>query len=193
MASLPSPLLSPEQYLELDSRSDRPSEYYDGVMYPIEATTFNHSRICIDLSSILGQKLRNTSCEALGPTVRVLLPNKRYAYPDVLIVCGKLERDDAKYQTALNPIAIMEVLSPSTEDFDRGGKADLYRGIPSLKEYVILAQDRILVQRYTKRGERHWNLQEFTEADEVLRLESVNVDIPLHQIYERVEFDPPAE
>lgn len=190
MASLPSPLLSPEQYLELDSRSDRPSEYYDGVMYQIEATTANHSRIQGNLSGYLRQIFRKTPCESLGPTIRVLLPNKRYAYPDILVVCGKISFDDKAYQTVLNPGVIIEVLSPSTEDFDRGGKADLYRGIASLKEYVIVAQDRILVQRYTRTGERQWTLREFSQADEVLRLDSVNVDIPLSEIYERVEFEP---
>ena len=190
MASVPTPFLRPQDYLELDSHAERPSEYYDGAIYPIEATTLNHSRILVKLTRFLDQALEGKPCEVMGPTVRVRLPNKRYAYPDVLVVCGKIELDSPDYQTVLNPAAVIEVLSPSTQDFDRGGKADLYRGIPTVKEYVIVAQDRLFVQRYTRQAEHRWSLDEFTGPDAVLRLESAEVDIPVREIYERVEFEP---
>ena len=183
-----------EQYLEWDSCAERPSEYYDGVMYPIEATSFRHGRIQQNLTFGIRRRFdeASSSCEVLGPTIRVRLPNKRYAYPDVVIVCGQIERDDKKYDTLLNPTAIVEVLSPSTADFDRGGKADLYRAISTLKEYVIVAQDRMLVQRYGRQGEEDWHLQQLSRPESLLRLESIGVEIQLREIYKRVDFESEA-
>ena len=188
MVSLPSPLLSPEQYLEIDSRAELPSEYYDGVMYPIEATTFRHDDIQSNLSGFVKPALRNSTCHSHGPTVRVRLPNKRYAYPDLFVVCGKIEREDKKYDTALNPVVIFEVLSPSTGDFDRGGKADLYRAIPTVRDYVIIAQDEVLVQRYARQEAGKWLLETFDSIADILHLDSIGLKIPLSEIYLGVDF-----
>jgi Uma2 family endonuclease len=190
VASQPTPFLTPEQYLELDSRADRPNEYYDGVMYPIEATTVRHSRIHFNMSGLLYQALANSPCEGLGSAVRVKLPNKRYAYPDMIVVRGRTEMEDEKYDTVLNPTVVIEILSPSTADFDRGGKAEMYRAIPSLKEYVIIAQDRARVEWYSREREHRWILEELTGLAAILRRETVGVEVPLGKIYERVEFDP---
>jgi len=193
MASQTSPLLSPEQYLEIDSRAERPSEYYDGVMYPIEATSLRHGRIQQNIAFGLRQRLQGPSpCEAHGPTIRVKLPNKRYAYPDVVVVCGKIEVDAKKYDTVLNPTVVVEILSPSTADFDRGAKANLYRAIPTLRDFVIVAQDRMLVQLYKRQQDDVWTLLQFSQADSRLPLDSIGVQFALQEIYERVEFDPEA-
>ena len=159
MASAPSPLLlSPEQYLEIDSRAELPSEFYDGVMYPIEATSFRHGDIQSNLGTFVKLALRDSPCYSYGPAIRLKLPNQRYTYPDLFVVCGKTEREDKKYDTALNPVVIFEVLSPSTGDFDRGGKADLYRAMPTVRDYVIIAQDEVLVQRYARQDGDKWLL-----------------------------------
>ena len=179
--------MSRELYLELDSQAELPSEYYDGVMYPIEAASLRHSRIQQSISRLVFRALGNSPCQVHGPTVRVRLPNKRYAYPDLLVVCGKIELE--KYDTVLNPVVIVEILSPSTGDFDRGGKADLYRAMASVRDYVIIAQDRPLVQRYTRQPGEKWLLEIFESLDAVLRLESIGADVPLSEIYERVDFD----
>ena len=187
MSSLPSPLVSRELYLELDSQAEVPSEFYDGVMYPIVATSMRHSVIQLNVAGSVRQALRGSSCQTLGSTVRVRLPNHRYAYPDLLVVCGKIELE--KYDTVLNPVVIVEILSPSTGDFDRGGKADLYRAMATVRDYVIIAQDRLLVQRYTRQPGEKWLLEIFESVDAVLRLESIGVAVPLSEIYERVDFD----
>lgn len=193
MASVPSPFLTPEQYLEIDSRAELPSEYYDGVMYPIEATSVRHSDIQFNFRLAIRKRFNSASpCKSVGPTVRAKLPNSRYAYPDIIVVCGKMDLDDKKYDTILNPTVIVEILSPSTGDFDRGGKAELYRALPSLKDYVIVAQDRPRVEWYARQGERRWILEELTGTDAVLRLDSIGVEIPLTEIYEGVNFDPEA-
>ena len=189
MASSRSPFLSSEQYLELDSRAELPSEYYDGVMYPIEATTFRHGDIQMNTSRVVQLALLDSPCRAKGPTIRVKLPNQRYAYPDLFVVCGKIEREDKKYDTALNPVVIFEVLSPSTGDFDRGGKADSYRAMPSVREYVIIAQESLFLQRYSRQDAGKWLLETFDSIDAILRLESIGIEVPLSEIYRGVEFD----
>jgi Uma2 family endonuclease len=189
MASAPSPILSPEQYLKIDSRAEQPSEYYDGVMYPVGATTFRHTQIQYRLANFLDQALRDASCEVGGRGVRVLLPNRRYAYPDVVAVCGGVEYEDKKYKTVVNPTLLVEVLSPSTGDFDRGGEADMCRAIPSLRDYLIIAQDHPRVQHFALRNGK-WIWEELTEMDAVVHFESIGVRIRLAEIYDRIRFDP---
>lgn len=131
MATAPSPFLSPQQYLELDSRDQRPGEYYDGQMPVVEATTLSHSLIQLNLGEFLLAKLRGTQCKGLGSTLRVQIPKRPYYHPDFVVVCGKPQL--AAYDTVQNSTIIIEILSDSTGNFDRGDKCDMYLTTPSLK------------------------------------------------------------
>ena len=125
----------------------------------------------------------------MSATCRVRCEASRlYTYPDVVVACGEPRFEDEELDTLLNPTVIVEVLSPSTEGYDRGRKFELYRRLESLREYVLIAQDRVHVERYTKQGE-FWVLAEEQQIDRTLRLESIGCEIPLAEVYDRVRFE----
>ena len=189
MSAFPTPFLTPEQYLDLDRRSDRPSEYHDGEIFPIETAGVRHGRIGINLTLALDKHLEGGPCQLIGATVRVRIPNtKRYTYPDQIVGCDRLEFEDKNRDTLLNPVLLFEVLSPSTEGYDRGEKFRLYRSIPSFKEYVLVSQDQVMIELFRREDEKNWHFQVITDLDAVLHLESVQVDIPLREIYAKVDF-----
>ena len=188
MGALPCPLLTIEQYLELDRCSERHSEFHDGEMFPIETSGLNHGRIGINLTKAIDSGLENKPCQLIGSTVRVRIPNSiRYAYPDLIVACGVLEFEDQKRDTLLNPTVLIEILSPSTEGFDRGEKFALYRTIPSFQEYILVSQNRVLVERFRRQNEHNWHFEEITDLDASLRIESLGIAIPAREIYARIE------
>ena len=192
MAAFSAPLLTPEQYLELDRRAERRSEFHDGQMFPIEASTLSHVRIQGNLYRALRDVLTESSpCEVLMSSLRVRIPlNKGYTYPDLIVACGKLELEDNEQDTLTNPTVLFEVLSPSTAGFDSGEKFRLYRSLPSFKEYVLVSQNRVLVEHYLREGTRNWRFEVITELDATLRLSSISVDIPMREIYQRIDLAP---
>jgi Uma2 family endonuclease len=188
MASLPTPFLTPERYLEHDRQTERPSEYHDAQMFPIETATISHGRIQGNLYTALRERLQNTTCEAFVSSVRVSIPRfKRYTYPDLILACGTLELEDENRDTLINPIVLFEILSPSTAGFDRGEKFALYRSLPSLQEYVMVSQDRVMIEHYRCENEQNWHLEAITDLDGCLRLGAVECSIPLREIYAKVD------
>ena len=124
----------------------------------------------------------------MSSEMKVRTPDaESYCYPDVIIICGKAEYEDERQDVLLNPVVIIEILSPSTEAWDRGGKFERYQTIPSLREYLLVAQDKARIEKYTVEGKR-WVLDTCSGADDTLRIESASIEIPLSEIYERVEF-----
>ena len=127
----------------------------------------------------------------MGSTMRVAVTRKKYCYPDLVVACG--EPVLAKYDTLLNPTIIIEILSKNTENFDLGRKADMYRSIPSLQEYVVIEQVRAGAKRYLRQLRQEWILKEVSGVDSILPLESIQIEIPLSEIYHRIELDPEPE
>ena len=157
-------------------------------MFPIETPGLNHGRIGINLTKAIDSGLENRPCQLIGSTVRVRIPNSiRYAYPDLIVACGVLGFEDKKRDTLLNPTVLIEILSPSTEGFDRGEKFALYRTIPSFQEYVLVSQNRVLVERFRRQNEHNWQFEEITDLDASLRIESLGIEIPAREIYARIE------
>ncbi|HEY3741445.1 MAG TPA: Uma2 family endonuclease [Bryobacteraceae bacterium] len=187
MASLPTPFLTPAQYVELDDRAECPLEYVDGGVFEIEAGTPNHGQIQANLTAAVGIRLRKSQCTALGQAVRVRVPSGRYFHPDLSVVCGKLDLLPDK--TVLNPIVVFEILSDSTADYDLGRKGILYRSIPSLKEYILVDQSRAWVQRWNRQPDS-WHVDEFSGLEAALPIAALDVEIPVAEIYDRIEFDP---
>jgi Uma2 family endonuclease len=186
MAANVAPFLSPEEYLEIDSKNDRPSEYFRGQMVPIEDSTRDHTLIATNLSTAISISLqgKNAKCLCYGHTLRVHMPDTGlYAYPDIVVTCG--EEKFERYDTLRNPILIIEVLSPSTQDYDRGGKFASYRSIPSLEEYWTVAQDRAHVDRWTIVN-AHWTLTEYSRPEDVIVCP--NLEIALSNIYRDIQF-----
>ena len=188
MAANPAPFISPEEYLEIDSKRDRPSEYLDGKMVPVEDSTRDHSLIATNLTVAISSSLRKkgSKCLTYTHTLRVHTPNTGlYAYPDLVMTCG--EEKFGSYDTLLNPIFIVEVLSPSTQDYDRGGKFVAYRSIPSLQEYWTVAQDRIQVERWTIVN-GHWTLTEYNAPEQLIS--RPDLEVSLADIYRDIQFEP---
>lgn len=122
--------------------------------------------------------------------MRVWIPKTRlYTYPDLIVVCGEPEFLDDEFDTLLNPILVVEILSESTESYDRGDKFESYRSVPSLKEYVLTAQNRPHLEKYVKHGDGFWMLSEADGLDSTILLESINCNLPLVDIYDKVNFD----
>jgi Uma2 family endonuclease len=183
---------TPEEYLALERKAPYKSEYYRGEIFAMSGVSREHNQIAGNIYRSLGNQFEDRPCEAFIADLRVrVLPTGLYTYPDVAALCGEPRFEDEEVDTLLNPSLVVEVLSPSTEDYDRKKKFDHYRRIDSLREYVLVSQDRVRVERFTRQG-RDWLLTIFERRDETLGLASVNAEIPLRAIYARVEV-PDAE
>jgi Uma2 family endonuclease len=184
---------TPEQYLALERHAEFKSEFYDGFLYAMAGASREHNLIASNLNRVIGNQLVDRPCEVYIADMRVAIgPAGPYVYPDVVALCGEPRFLDDQFDTLLNPTVVVEVLSPSSEAHDRGHKFARYRRIASLQEYVVVAQDRAMVERYARRGE-DWLLTAWSDLADVLRLDSIGCEVPLREIYARVEFPPEAE
>ena len=177
-----------EEYLEMENAAVEKSEYYKGEIYAMSGAKLTHNIIYKNVFGELYLKLKGRSCQPYGSDLRIHIPNNTlFTYPDITIICGKVETlNDDKYN-ALNPTIIIEILSPSTKNYDRGDKFKLYRDIPSLKEYILINSTGIGVEAYRIIEKGHWELQEYTDIKEILLLPNINFSITLQEIYEGVE------
>jgi Uma2 family endonuclease len=193
MSPLAQPRLTPEEYLALERQAKHRSEYVNGRVCAMAGASRAHNLIVGNTFSELRAQLRGRPCEAYVNDMRVKVsPTGLYTYPDVVALCGEPRFEDTQMDTLLNPNVIIEVLSDSTEGYDRGEKFAHYRRLQSLQEYVLIAQDKARVEHYARAGE-HWMLTEVSSLEGVLTLASVGCAIPLHEIYERVEFPSPED
>jgi Uma2 family endonuclease len=189
MSAVPKQYLTPQEYLALERRAERKSEYLRGEMFAMTGASREHNLIAANVSRELGQQLRERPCEVYQAGMRVKVSvTGLYAYPDVTVECGEPQFEDAEVDTLLNPTVLVEVLSPSTADYDRGGKATHYRSLPSLQEYILISQDRALVEHYARQGPDQWLLTERHSLDDTLVLKSIHCRLPLTEIYLKVRF-----
>ncbi len=189
--------LSPEEYLAYDWDADSRNEYLDGRIIEITAASPRHSLILANLTGSLVSQLRSKECRVYCPGLRVAAARLRrqanYFSPDLVVQCGELETDeDRQGLRMLNPTLIVEVLSPSTADYDRGTKWEHYRHIASLQDYLLVAQDEPRIERFTRHGERFWLFSELTELEDILQFDSVGCTLALRDVYEKA-FDTPAD
>jgi len=183
---------TPEQYLELERKALYKSEYVNGHIFAMSGASRPHNLIAGNVFGELRPQLRGRPCEAYVSDMRVKVsPTGLYTYPDIAVVCGEILLDDAHNDTLLNPVVLIEVLSPSTEAYDRGEKFAHYRRLASLQEYVLIAQDKVRVEHFKRQGDQ-WVLTEISDIEGVLRLPAIECQVTLKDIYERVEF-PSAE
>jgi Uma2 family endonuclease len=193
MSAVPvEPFYMPEEYLALERAAPTKSEYFNGRIYAMAGASREHNLLAGNLFAVLHSRLRERPCEVFMGDMRVrIAATDAFTYPDVVVACGdiRIQRDD-HLDTLLNPVVIVEVLSPSTEAFDRGDKFAHYRRLESLQEYALVAQDRTRVEQFTRQGEQ-WLLTERAGLDAALELPAIQSAVPLREIYRRVEF--PAE
>jgi len=188
MASNPVAKVTEEQYLALDRAAEIRSEFLDGEMFAMAGASLEHLRLQQNISSGLDLVLRGKGCEVFGSDMRVRVSHRMYVYPDVTVVCGNPMLADDRRDILVNPTVLFEVLSPSTQTYDRAVKSQRYRTIESLREYVVVAQDQVLVEHYVRQNDNTWNLQDLTSLDQELKLASIGASLTLRRIYDRIEF-----
>nr|WP_026098654.1 Uma2 family endonuclease [Oscillatoria sp. PCC 10802] len=185
---------TPEEYFALEETAEYKSEYHSGEIIPMTGGTTNHNKIALNLSAHLKFALRGKDYEIYMGDVRLSLPRYgRYVYPDIMVIQGKPVYEGAGTTTVTNPLLIVEVLSKSTSNYDKGDKFLYYRSLPDLREYVMIDQYTYHVEQFAKTSEGQWFLSEFESADALLSLSSVEFQIPLSEIYERVNFEESGE
>ncbi|MFN8454509.1 MAG: Uma2 family endonuclease [Anaerolineae bacterium] len=190
MVAKPQKYYSPEEYLALEELAEYRSEYYRGEIFAMSGGSVNHNRIAKNVVVALDAALTGKPCETFITDMRLLVKkNGLYTYPDVMIVCGRLQFAKGRTDTLTNPTVIIEVLSESTQAYDRGAKFELYRALETLQDYLLIDQSRVYVEYFHKLEDGRWLLAEFNELDGVLLLEAVVVELPLSRVYERVEWE----
>ena len=182
--------MTPGEYLALEkSVLDTKYEFFDGEAFAMVGAGRNHYRINVNLTVELGGKFKadKSTCNLFSNDMRVKIA-ENYVYPDIVIYCGDAEFEDDEFDTLTNPVVIMEILSDSTEVFDRGKKFAYYQTIPTLQEYILVSQKECRVEQYTRSGDG-WLYRSYKGADRILKMESVNCELPLSEIYWEVEFE----
>ncbi|MCB0104629.1 MAG: Uma2 family endonuclease [Caldilineaceae bacterium] len=176
-----------DEYLALEEHADTKSEYFKGQIFAMSGGSVNHSRIAVNVMVELGNDLQTTPCEPFNSDLRIWIrAHDLFTYPDISVICGNPDFYHTRTDTVTNPVVIFEVLSPSTQDYDRGQKFECYRSIPSLRDYVIIHQEKIAVEHHHKVGLNRWLLTEYTDPDETLLIESIDFALPIRRIYARV-------
>jgi len=187
MSSQPTSYLTPEEYLALERQAEYKNEYVDGEVVAMTGASRKHNLIVFNIAREISQQLKGRPCEGYSGDMRVRIPSTRlYTYPDVVIVCGEPQFEDDYVDTLLNPTVIIEVLSESTELYDRGKKFGFYRTIPSLAEYLLIAQDEQRIEQYTKQQDGRWLLSEYRSTDDVAEMASIQCELALKEVYDKV-------
>jgi len=179
------PAITADQYLELERASEMRHEFLDGLMYAMAGKSRDQSRICFNLSGITHAQLKENACEGFSPNMKVRAGiGGLYAYPDLMIVCGEARFHDQQGDVLLNPTVIFEVLSPSTEKYDRGEKFRRYSTqIESLKDYVLVSQDQMRIEHHHRESDGTWTLNVASGPGGVLSLPSIESHLSLGDVY----------
>ncbi len=185
---------TPQEYYALERDAAYKSDYYQGEIFNMSGGTANHSLISVNLGREVSTRLKGKPCRAYESNLRlVVLATGLRCYPDLSVYCGPLQFDleDKSGETATNPTLVFEVLSKSTEGYDRGLKSENYRQIPSLRAYVLVSQVKAHVEIFERQPNGQWLFRESNGLDAVLTLHAIGIDLPMSEIYAGVEFPPP--
>jgi len=181
---------SPDEYRELEETVEFRNEYRDGEIVPISGGSINHSRIIRNLSRVLGNLLEGQPYELFHNDLRLWIPRyRRGTYPDVMVIEGEPVFNEGRSDEILNPMLIVEVLSKSTNNFDKDDKFRFYRSIPELREYVLVSQYEFLVEQYIKTDSNEWLFREYEGETATVSFASVGVQMSMSEIYVKVVFE----
>ncbi|MBZ0300384.1 MAG: Uma2 family endonuclease [Anaerolineae bacterium] len=190
MTSAPQEVWTPQSYLNFERESAEKHEYLDGDIYLMAGASANHNLIVGNLYASLHAQLRQRPCVVYPSDMRLKIrETDLYTYPDISVVCDAPRFEDAQRDTLLNPTVIIEVLSPSTESYDRGKKFQHYRTLDSLQEYILVAQDSPRIERYLRQPDGQWLFADATQMDGRLELPSISCTLLLSDVYEKVTFE----
>jgi len=185
MSTLTKTFLTPEAYLEIERKADYKSEYCNGEMFAMAGVSRRHDAIGVQLQFLLSQHLRRKKCRVNSSSMRILVtPAGLYTYPDLSVVCEEPRYTDSTVDTLVNPAFVVEILSPSTEAYDRGKKAKLYRAMPSLLEYLLIEQDSYDVELYRRQADGTWSVIEAGGLDSSIELTTIGYTLQLRELYE---------
>lgn len=197
MSALPKTKLNytPKEYLEFERSSVERHEFWDGQIFQMAGESLSHSRICVNLTREASFGLLGKACEALTPNMKVRTSTASlFSYPDLTIVCGEPQFHDKKKDVVINPQMIFEVLSPSTEKYDRGKKFQRYKlGNETLTDYILISQETVLVEHFHKDLNDNWIYENYNELSDVLRFTEIELEITLEKLYDRVRLQPLIE
>ena len=181
---------TPAEYLELEEKAEYKSEYNNGQIFPMTGGSTNHNKIALNLSSALNFAFSEQDYEVYMGDVRLWIPDKKiYTYPDAMVTEGETQYFSNRTDTITNALIIAEVLSKSTQGYDRQAKFADYRTIPGFQEYLLIDQTRIYVEQYAKTGEKRWELRVYNAEDEEISLSSIPLQISLKKLYNKVNFE----
>jgi Uma2 family endonuclease len=193
MATQPKHRLSPEEYLVRERLAPTKSEYYRGEVFAMAGASERHNLIVTNLVLSLGTSLRGRECRVYSSDMRVLVCDTGlYTYPDVVVVCGKPILADTEGDVLTNPVLLVEVLSESTKDCDRGGKFHQYMRIPSLQEYLTVSQTEMMIDASIRQADNSWLLRELVPANGKVSIQCLGIELDFAEVYDQVEFDEPT-
>ena len=173
-----------EEYLEMENAAAEKHEYYKGEIFAMSGAKLTHNMIVTNIFGNLYSKLKGKPCRPFGSDMRIHIPaNTLFTYPDISVMCGEIESRDNDDMNFLNPTVIIEVLSPSTKNYDRGEKFRLYRDIPSLKEYILVDSESISIEAFHINSSGHWELFEYKDISDSLNVRAVDIVLSLSEIY----------
>jgi Uma2 family endonuclease len=194
MPAVPTPRYTLQEYFAREQVAEYKSEFYRGQIFAMSGGTVRHNIISGNIFTGLKTRLRGKGCRAFTRDQRIRVPSDDFdTYPDASVVCGEIQLDEIDRHAIVNPRLLVEVLSPSTENYNRGKKFDLYRDAESLREYVLIAQDEPQVERFVKLDDGSWNLVVLKGLEAKLELSSIACSISLAEIYEDVTFGPEGD
>jgi Uma2 family endonuclease len=193
VTAIPEKRYTVQEYLALEEAATQKHEYDNGEILAMSGGSYQHSQITTNLIGELRSRLRGKPCQQLESNMRVRARERgKYVYPDVSVVCGppQFDADDPKRMTIVNPTVVVEVLSASSEPYDRAGKFDAYRTLASLRDYVLVSQWDAFVEAYHRHDDGRWSINSYAGLNASLPLPGIGIDIPLAEIYLDVKFEP---
>ncbi len=180
--------ISIEEYLEMENAAVEKHEFYKGEVFAMSGAKLAHNEICVNLLVTLKNKLKGKSCKPYNSDQRIHIPsNTLFTYPDISIICGEVITLNNDEYNALNPTVIIEVLSKSTKNYDRGEKFKLYRDIKTLKEYILVDSESLHIEAFRLNKNNHWELEEYNNANNYLEIKAIDESVLIAEIYEGVK------
>jgi Uma2 family endonuclease len=179
------------EYLALEEEAEYKNEYHDGEIFPMAGSTTNHNRIALNLCTALDITTNNLDSQVFMSEVKLWIPKiRRFLYPDVMVTAEQPRYYQTRKDAIVNPLVIVEVLSKSTKDYDKGDKFKFYRTLPSFQEYLLINQWEVYVEQYVKTVGNQWTFSEYESLEAVLKLNTIPFQMRLADLYKRVEFEP---
>lgn len=181
--------ISPEEYLISERKSEIRNEYFDGEIFAMAGATREHNQISANIVRVLGNQLLEKTCSVFSSDMKISMEEiKKYTYPDIVVVCDREEFEDENHDVLLNPIVIMEILSDSTEAYDRGDKFAHYQLLDSFVEYILVSQYFCRVEKFARRNDETWIYSKYHKTEDVVGLEAIDCELPVSEIYRKVNF-----